>query len=191
MITSIFLFNDHFTYRTIIFLFSTFITLFFHCLSLHLRNFESTFYNLSFSSKKEFLKHTLASEHLKRTRELIDDEDETENKTETETKTETIRKTETKVETVTKAKNETDDNIYTRNKYKCYECNETFRSKVALTTHTYSHNQNYLEATEDLDINTSLNMREFYITHKAGNYIENRVEAINYSVEEIKKLLPI
>ena len=44
----------------------------------------------------------------------------------------------------------------------------------------------YLENTEDFDINSSQNMREFYITDKGGNYIEDIDEATNYSLEEIK-----
>ena len=34
-------------------------------------------------------------------------------------------------------------------------------------------------------------MRESYITDKSGNYIEDIDKAINYSSEEIKKLLPV
>ena len=44
----------------------------------------------------------------------------------------------------------------------------------------------YLENTEDFDINSSQNMREFYITDKGGNYLEDIDEATNYSLEEIK-----
>ena len=44
----------------------------------------------------------------------------------------------------------------------------------------------YLENTEDFNINSSQNMREFYITDKGGNYIEDIDEATNYSLEEIK-----
>ena len=174
------------------------------------KNNECIICYLSFSSKEEFLKHNLTSVHLKRTRELIDDEDEdsliykaepkteikpkteTKTKTETKPKTETTPKTEIKTETEpkrkteTKAKSLTEDNIYTRIKYENKECNETFRSKVPLTSHSYSHNRNFLEDTEDHDINSTLNMRNFFITDKAGNYIEYIDEAINFSVEEIK-----
>ena len=58
--------------------------------------------------------------------------------------------------------------------------------KIALATHSYSHNSKYLENTEDFDINSSQNMGEFYITDKGGNYIEDIDEATNYSLEEIK-----
>ena len=34
-------------------------------------------------------------------------------------------------------------------------------------------------------------MREFYITDKAGNFIEDIDEAINNSLEEIKLMLPV
>ena len=44
----------------------------------------------------------------------------------------------------------------------------------------------YLENTEDFDINSSQNMREFYITDKGGNYIEEIDQATDYSLEEIK-----
>ena len=44
----------------------------------------------------------------------------------------------------------------------------------------------YLENTEDFDINSSQNMREFYITDKGGNYIEDIDEATNYSLEKLK-----
>ena len=76
--------------------------------------------------------------------------------------------------------------IYTRIKYECKECHEEFRNKIALTTHSYSHNRKYLENTEYFDINSSQNMNEFYITDKAGNYIEDIDEANNNSLEEIK-----
>ena len=91
-----------------------------------------------------------------------------------------------KTKHIIKTKTKRDDNIYTRIKFECKECHEEFRSKVALTTHSYSHNRKYLENTEDFDINSSQNMREFYITDKGGNYIEDIDEATNYSLEEIK-----
>ena len=86
----------------------------------------------------------------------------------------------------TKPKTKTEEDIYTRIKYECKEFHEEFRSKVALNTHSYSHNRKYLENTEDFDINSSQIMREFYITDKGGNYIEDIGEATDYSLEEIK-----
>ena len=71
--------------------------------------------------------------------------------------------------------------------YECKECHEQFRNKIALTTLSYNLNRKYLENTEDFDINSSQNMREFYITSGGGNYIEDIDEATNYSLEEIKK----
>ena len=93
-------------------------------------------------------------------------------------------KTETKdiIETKTKP----DYNIYTRIKFECKECHEEYRSKIALTIHSYSHNRMYQENTEDFDINSSQNMRDIYITDRGGNYIEDILEANNYSLEEIK-----
>ena len=85
-----------------------------------------------------------------------------------------------------KTKTKPDDNFYTRIKFECKECHEEFRSKVALTNHSYSHNRMHLENTEDFDVISSQNMREFYITDKGGNYIEDIDEATNYSLEEIK-----
>ena len=52
--------------------------------------------------------------------------------------------------------------------------------------YSYSHNRKYLESTGDFDINSSQNMREFYITDKGRNYIEDIDEATNYCLEEIK-----
>ena len=95
-------------------------------------------------------------------------------------------KTKTETETKAKTKTKPDDNIYTRIKYVCKECHEEFRNKIALTTHSYIHNRMYLENTKDFYINSSQNMREFYITDKGGNYIEDIDEATNYSSEEIK-----
>ena len=70
--------------------------------------------------------------------------------------------------------------------YECKERHEDFRFKIALTTHSYSHNRKYLENTEVFGIGSSQNMREFYITDKGGNYIGDLDEANNYSLEEIK-----
>ena len=93
-------------------------------------------------------------------------------------------KTETK--DIIKTKTKPHDNIYTRFKFECKECPEIFRSKVALTTLSYSHNRMYLENREDFDMNSSQNMKELYITEKGGNYIEDIDEATYYSLEEIK-----
>ena len=63
---------------------------------------------------------------------------------------------------------------------------EVFRDRIALTAHRYSHNTVYLEDTEDYDLNSNLNMREFYITDKAGNYIEDIDEENNCSLKKLK-----
>ena len=60
------------------------------------------------------------------------------------------------------------------------------RNKITLNNHSYSHNRKYLENTEDFDIDSSQNKREYYITDKGGIYIEDIDEATNYSLEEIK-----
>ena len=91
-----------------------------------------------------------------------------------------------KTKPATKPKTKTENNIYSKIRFKCKECHEKFTNKLALTTHSYSHNRKYLENTKDFDINSSQNMREFCITDKGGNYIEDIDEATNYSLEEIK-----
>ena len=97
-----------------------------------------------------------------------------------------IIKTKDIIKTKTKGVPQPENNIYSKIKYECRECHEEFRNKIALTTHSYSHNRKYLENTEDFDINSSQNMREFYITDKGGNYIEDIDETTNYSLKEIK-----
>ena len=96
-------------------------------------------------------------------------------------------------EYIIKTKAKTENNIYSKVRsakpfhgYECKEYHEEFRNKIGLTTHSYSHNRKYLENTEDFDRNSSQNMREFYITDKGGNYIEDIDEATNYSLEGIK-----
>ena len=160
--------------------------------------------NLSFEIKKGLYRHqSYVPKHKELLEKKLDsdlDEAITEASTKIEASTKTIEKiydsdvdlidvkpsnkTETNdiIKTITKP----DDNIYTRIKFECKECHEEFRGKVALTTHSYSHNRMYLENTEDVDINSSQNMREFYITDKGGNYVEDIDEATNYSLEEIK-----
>ena len=96
-----------------------------------------------------------------------------------------------KTKDIIKTKTKPEDNIYTRIKFECKECREEFRNKIALTTHSYSHNRMYLENTDDFDINSSENMRECYITDKGGNNIEYIDEATNYSLEEIKNCCQI
>ena len=70
-------------------------------------------------------------------------------KTITRDNTKDIIKTETTTngEAEAKAKTKTEDIIYTRIKYECKECRREFRNKIALTTHTFSHNRKYLEKT--------------------------------------------
>ena len=57
--------------------------------------------------------------------------------------------------------------------------------------YSQNHYRKYLQNTEYFDKNSSQNMKEFYITDKAGNCIEDIDEAINNSIEEIKKLLSV
>ena len=78
------------------------------------------------------------------------------------------------------------DSFYSKIKFRCEECSKEFENKIALTTYSYSHNRKNLENTEYFDINSSQNTKEFYITDKAVNYIEDIDEAINNCLEEIK-----
>ena len=64
------------------------------------------------------------------------------------------------------------DNIYSRIKYECKESNAEFKNKIALTTHSYSHNGRYQENTEYFDINSSQNMKEIYILIKLQNTLK-------------------
>ena len=75
-------------------------------------------------------------------------------------------------------KSKTKDNIYSGNKYEGKHCQSEFRNKIALTSHSNSHNRKYLENTEYFDVNSSQNMKEIYNTDKTGNYIEDIDEAI-------------
>ena len=54
-----------------------------------------------------------------------------------------------KTKPATKPKTITEKDISTRFKYECKECHEEFRNKIALTTHSYSHNRKNLENTEE------------------------------------------
>ena len=125
------------------------------------------------------------------------DEDFVYSKLPTKSKIESISKDNTKdiikAKPATKSKTKTEEDIHNRNKsakpfhgFECKESHEQFRNKIALTTHSYGHNRMYLENTEDFDMNSSQNMREFYITDKGGNYIEDIDEATDYSLKEIK-----
>ena len=87
---------------------------------------------------------------------------------------------------ITEPKTKTEDSIFSRIKYECKECHAEIKNKIALTTQSYSHNRKYQENKKYFDINSSQNMKEFYITDKAGSYIEDIDEAINNSLEEFK-----
>ena len=123
--------------------------------------------DLAFETRKQFVKHNLSDEPLNRARKEYEDEleDETREKVHNSDEddyvlrpkdlrssfannTKDIFKTKTETETKAKSKTDTEDNIYTRIKYECKECQEEFRNKIALTTHSYSHNRKYLENTE-------------------------------------------
>ena len=140
--------------------------------------------NLSFESKKDLYRHqSYDVKHKELLEKMFESEEE-----EILEKVYNLGEDDYIIKTkdIIKTKTKPDDNIYPGSNFECKECYEEFRSKLALTTHSYSHNRMYLENTEDFDINSSQNMREFYITDKVGNYIEDVDEATNYSLEEIK-----
>ena len=139
--------------------------------------------DLSFESKKGLYRHqSYDPKHKELLEKMFDsnldgDDDDYVLSPETKSKDNTKDIIKTKTETKEKPETKPEDNIYTRIKYECKECNQEFRNKIALTTLSYSHNRKYLENTDDFDINSSQNMREFYITDKGGNYIEDVDEA--------------
>ena len=134
--------------------------------------------NLSFESKNGLYRHqSYDLKHLELLEKMFESEEE-------EISERVYNSDEEDYIIKTKAK--TEDSIYSKIKYECKECHEEFSNKIALNTHSYSHNRKYLENTEDFHINSSQNMSEFYITDKGGNYTEDIDEATNYSLEEIK-----
>ena len=143
--------------------------------------------NLSFETKKGLYRHqSYDLKHKELLEKIFESEEEILEKVYNSDEDDYIIKTTDIIKTKTKGVPQPENNIYSKIKYECKECHEEFRNKIALTTHSYSHNRKYLENTEDFDINSSQNMREFYITDKGGNYIEDIDEATNYSLEEIK-----
>ena len=134
------------------------------------------FCNLSFETKKGLHRHQSYDSKHKVLLEKMFRSDEDGARTEAPAKTEASAKTIQRIYdsdgdfiyAKSSTKTETKDNIYTRIKFECKECHEEFRNKTALNTHSYSHNRVYLENTERFDINSSQNMREFYINDKAG-----------------------
>ena len=84
-------------------------------------------------------------------------------KTMSKPQTESIPKDNTKyfikTKAITKSKTKTEDKIYRRIKYESKECHADFKNKIALTTHSYSHNRKHLENTEYFEINSSQNMK--------------------------------
>ena len=144
--------------------------------------------NLSFESKKDLYRHqSYDLKHKDLLEKIIESEEgEILEKVYNSDEDDYIIKTKDIIKTKTKVVPQTENDIYSKIKYECKECHEEFSNKLALTTHSYSHNRKYRENKEDFDINSSQYMREFYITDKGGNYIEGIDEATNYSLEEIK-----
>ena len=138
--------------------------------------------NLAFETRIQFIKHNLRDEHLNSARKEMEDEtiereyDSEEEcyflRPKTKTKTETKTKDNTKDIIKTKPKTKTEvgseamprHSIYSGIRFKCKECHAEFRNEIALNTHSYSYNREYLENTENFDKNSSQNMKEFYIT---------------------------
>ena len=127
--------------------------------------------NLSFESKKGLYRHQshdLKHKELLEKRFESEEEEEISERVYNPDEDDYIIKTRGKTETETKSETETENNIYSKIRFICKECHEEFRSKVALNTHSYSHNRIYLENTEDFDINSIQNMREFLLLIKVG-----------------------
>ena len=105
--------------------------------------------NLSFESKKALYMHQPYDlKHKEQLEKMFESE-----KDEISEKVYNLDEDYYIIKTKPSTKPKTEEDIYTRIKYKSKECHEEFRSKVALTTHSYSHNRMYLENTEDFDIN--------------------------------------
>ena len=120
--------------------------------------------NLSFESKKGLNRHqSYDLKHKELLEKMFESEEEEEiwERVYNPDEDDYIIKTRAKTKTETKSETETENNIYSKIRFICKECHEEFRSEVALTTHSYTHNRMYLENTEDFDINSSQNMREF------------------------------
>ena len=126
--------------------------------------------NLSFESKKGLYRHqSYDLKHKELLEKLFEsEEEEILEKVYNSDEDDYIIKTRAKTKTETKSETETEINIYSKIRsanpfhgFICKECHEEFRSKVALTTHSYSQYRMYLENIEDVDINSSQNMRKF------------------------------
>ena len=142
--------------------------------------------NLSFETKKGLHRHqSYDLKHKKLLEKMFEsEEEEISERVYNSDEDDYIFKTRDIIQTETEI--ETENNIYSKIRFICKRSLEEFRNKIAVTSHSYSHNRKYLENTEDFDIKSSQNMREFYITDKGGNYIEDIDEATNYSLEEIE-----
>ena len=110
--------------------------------------------DLAFATRKQFIKHNLSDEHLNRARKEYEDEVEDPQSGFTAETRERVYKSDeddyvlrpednTKdiIKTKTETKTKGDDTIYTRIRYECKECHEEYRNKIALTTHSNSHNR--------------------------------------------------
>ena len=140
--------------------------------------------NLSFESNKDLYRHQSYDLKHKGLLEKMFESEEEEilEKVYNSDEDDYIIKTKDIIRTKTKGVPQPKNNIYSKIKYECKECHD----KIALTNHSSSHNRKYLENTGDFDINSSQKIREFYITDKGRNYIEDIDEATNYSLEEIE-----
>ena len=116
--------------------------------------------NLSFESKKGLYRHqSYDLKHKELLEKIFESEEEISERMYNSDEDDYIIKTKAK----------TENNIYSKIRsakplgyqgqspfhgYECKECHEEFRNKIALTTHSYSHNRKYLENTEDFSQNT-------------------------------------
>ena len=136
--------------------------------------------DLAFETRKQFIKHNLSDEHLNSARKKL----EYENMEGCMTQKNNITSSDLKItlnillKPNTKPKTKFDDSIYSGIKYECKDSHAEFRSKIALTTHSYSHNRTYLKNTEYFDIIYSQKLKELYMCDKAGDKIEDIDENI-------------
>ena len=114
--------------------------------------------NLSFESKQGLYKHqSYDLKHKELLEKMFESEEKISERVYNSDEDDYIIKT----KDIFKTETETENNNYSKIRFVCKECYEEFRNKIALATHSYSHNRKYLENTEDFDINSSQNMREF------------------------------
>ena len=124
------------------------------------------FCNLSFETKKGLYRHqSYGLKHKELLEKMFESEEEISERVWNSDEDDYVYKPKVNTKDIIKTKSkgvpQPENNIYSKINFKCKECHEEFRNKIALTTHSYSHNRKYLENT-DFDINSIQNMRILY-----------------------------